>query len=446
VASDPSEEPWLPQPIELGRRLREAREARSLSLREIQRRSGLNNGYLSQLENGKIAHPSPSILQKVATGYGLRFEDVMEWAGYLATRRDPVSPNQAVALSTVSSLGDPSKEELETLKAIVQLLQAKRQPSYSPPSDIELDHETRAEIRCHASALLREAGALGVRPTPLVDIREAARLILSGELTLDASDERRLIERFGHWVQHAFKRLQGTFDYRTSEIWTAPNLHEMKRRFVISHEIGHAILPAHKQTFAYVDDFTCLPPVARGLLEREANQAAVEILFQCGEATTEFDSSAPTLDNIIATSIAFGASIVSTARFVAETSRRQLAVAIAHKSSSGFGRTHLYQSSSFASAYGWTSATAPPELRAALRSCFGEEKDTWAIKNRRGEIRIATVEKKFTGYAAVALIAPEGRRKAVVRSVRQAASRPGTIVLRTPAAGGDVRRSHTQEG
>jgi len=51
--------------IEFGRRLREVREKRSESLRKVERRSGLNSGYLSQLENGKITHPSPSILQRL---------------------------------------------------------------------------------------------------------------------------------------------------------------------------------------------------------------------------------------------------------------------------------------------------------------------------------------------------------------------------------------------
>ena len=54
--------------IEFGRRLREVREKNGESLRKIEARSGLNSGYLSQLENGKITHPSPSILQKVAKG------------------------------------------------------------------------------------------------------------------------------------------------------------------------------------------------------------------------------------------------------------------------------------------------------------------------------------------------------------------------------------------
>jgi transcriptional regulator with XRE-family HTH domain len=393
-----------------GLALREARTKTGTSLRDVARRAGLNSGYLSQLEHGKITYPSPSMLQKVAIGYQLRFEDVMRWAGYLVESSDPVSPNQAIALSTVSALGEPSEEELATLRAIVELLQSKRSAPYSAPSDVPLDAETTAEIRAHAAALLTEAGALGARPTPLEDVREAARLVLAGAITLDARDRKNLFERFGDWVHVAFKRLQGTFDYRASAIWVAPDLHEMKRRFVLSHEIGHAILPAHKQTFAYIDDFTCLPPVARNLLEREANQAAVEILFQAGEATDEFDSSPPTLDGIIGISEAFGASIVATARFVVETSRRPVAVAIAHRGQSGFGPTHLYISPSFATTYAWTAATAPERVRAALRSSFSEQPETWIITNRRGEARAAHVEKKFTGYAAIALIVPERRR------------------------------------
>src|SRR5207253_9892889 len=142
-----------------------------------------------------------------------------------------------------------------------------------------------------ALALLREADALGVRPTPLEQIVEAARLVESGELTLDVRDRKKLTERFGHWVEQAWSRLQGTFDFRSDAIWVKPDLHPLQQRFVLSHEIGHAILPAHKETFAYVDDYSTLPPFARDLYEREANQAAVEILFQAGQLTDEIDSS-----------------------------------------------------------------------------------------------------------------------------------------------------------
>lgn len=112
--------------VRLGQRLREVRATAGLSLRDVERRSGLQSGYLSQLERGKIAHPGPSVLRALSEGYGVRYEDVLGWSGYALEAADHVSPRQAAAMSAVAGLGDPSAEELETLTAIVNLLQTKR--------------------------------------------------------------------------------------------------------------------------------------------------------------------------------------------------------------------------------------------------------------------------------------------------------------------------------
>jgi transcriptional regulator with XRE-family HTH domain/Zn-dependent peptidase ImmA (M78 family) len=415
--------------IDFGGRLREVRETNGDSLREVARRSGLNSGYLSQLENGKIIHPSPSILEKLAKGYGLRFEDILRWAGYVREPDEEITPNQAVALSTVSGLGDPSDEEVRTLKAIVELLQSKRAATFAAASDRPLETEAVAEIRGYALAVLREADGLGRRPTPLEDVQKAARLVLAGEITLDAKDRARLFERFGKWVHLAWKRLQGTFDYRASAIWVNPDLHAMKRRFVVSHEIGHAILPAHKQTFAYVDDFTRFPPFVRDLFEREANQAAVEILFQGGQATDEFDSSPPSLDEICQISAAFGASIVSTARYAVETSERAVAVAIAHRNGNGgLGPTHIYRSRRFETAFGWRGGAAPwAEIRTALRTAHSGDDETWVVENLRREPRVINTQKMNTGYAAIVLSVPESRARSIKR--RLAPGMRGAVLL-----------------
>jgi transcriptional regulator with XRE-family HTH domain len=111
---------------QLGKRLRELRSEAAMSLRDVERRSGLQSGYLSQLERGKIAHPGPSVLRSVASGYGVRYEDVLSWAGYAAADEEGPSPRQAAAMSAVAALGEPTEEELETLTAIVNLLQTKR--------------------------------------------------------------------------------------------------------------------------------------------------------------------------------------------------------------------------------------------------------------------------------------------------------------------------------
>ncbi|HUB73858.1 MAG TPA: ImmA/IrrE family metallo-endopeptidase [Solirubrobacteraceae bacterium] len=407
------------QAIEFGRHLAQVRAQRGESLRDIEQRSGLNNGYLSQLENGKIAHPSPSVLHKVAIGYELGLDDLLRWAGYVTGDEQPVTPKQAVALSTVKGLGEPSDEELKALQAIVELLRSNRSASYTPASDLPLEVQASAEIRRYALALLREADALGRRPTPLSDVQQAARLVLAGELRLDAKDRAKLLQRFGGWVNLAWKRLQGTFDYRTAEIWVAPDLHAMKRRFVISHEIGHAILPAHKQTFAHVDDYTRMPPFARDLYEREANQAAVEILLQGGRASDEFDSSAPSLASICRLSNAYGASIVATARYVAETSRRAVAVVIAHHShAGGLGPAHIYASPRFLGKYAWRSGCAPwDRIQPALCSASNGEQETWVVENLRREPRLAVAEKLDTGYAAILLVLPQSRARAATRKL-----------------------------
>jgi HTH-type transcriptional regulator, competence development regulator len=408
--------------IEFGRRLRAVREKGSDSLRKVEARSGLNSGYLSQLENGKITHPSPSVLQKVAAGYGLRFGDLLKWTGYVEEAEQPVGTNQAVAFSSVAGLGEPSDEELEALRAIVDVLQKNRKAGFAlPPGDEPLGPETSRLVRGYATSLLREADALGARPTPLEDVQAAARLVLTGELSLDINDKERLLERFGHWVNKAWRRLQGSFDFRTREIWVKPDLHPSRRRFVISHEIGHAIIPAHRRSFAYIDDKDRMPPFAREFFEREANQAAIEILMQGGQAAEEFESSAPSRAEIRRIADAFGASIVATARYIVENSRRPIALAVCHSNEGRLGPPHVYASQRFERVFGWRTGRAPWEqLRPALQTAASETEERWISPDLNSQGRILQVETMHTGYAALVLVAGESRLRSMGRLFRPA--------------------------
>jgi len=172
-----------------------------------------------------------------------------------------------------------------------------------------------------------------------------------------------------------------------------------------------------------------LPPLARDLYEREANQAAVEILFQAGQFTDEVDASPISLQRICDQSIAFGGSIVAASRYAAETSQRAFAIAIAHYNERGLGPTHLYCSRSFNAAFGWRNGNPPPtELRAALGSARLEVDESWVINDRRKGPRVANVEKLSTGYAAIVLVVPESKVRGAVRRVLPAPSR----VVRLP--------------
>jgi transcriptional regulator with XRE-family HTH domain len=63
-------------------RLRQVK-GRTLSLREVERQTGISNEYLSQLERGVATKPAPDVLQKLAKFYGAPYEALLIAAGYL---------------------------------------------------------------------------------------------------------------------------------------------------------------------------------------------------------------------------------------------------------------------------------------------------------------------------------------------------------------------------
>ena len=64
------------------------------------------------------------------------------------------------------------------------------------------------------------------------------------------------------------------------EIWINPEMYPLRQRFVLGHEIGHYVLPEHREIFAYLDDAKRLSPKVHDLYERQANQASIEFLAQ----------------------------------------------------------------------------------------------------------------------------------------------------------------------
>lgn len=73
---DPGEVPAV------GHVLRRAREYWDLSLREVERRIGRSNAYLSQVERGLIRRPDPVLLLELADLYRLDFTTLAGWAGW----------------------------------------------------------------------------------------------------------------------------------------------------------------------------------------------------------------------------------------------------------------------------------------------------------------------------------------------------------------------------
>jgi len=58
-------------------------EEQRMSLRDVERRTGVSNAYLGQIELGKRPPPHPNILKKLAPLYSVSVYELMVAAGYL---------------------------------------------------------------------------------------------------------------------------------------------------------------------------------------------------------------------------------------------------------------------------------------------------------------------------------------------------------------------------
>jgi transcriptional regulator with XRE-family HTH domain len=321
--------PALDPPLDLGSQLRARRNERKLSLRELERRSGINSGYLSQLERGEIAKPTPSVLQKVASAYDVPFQIVMRWAGYV---EDGLSPNAQRALSVLGD--DFTDEELAALRAVLDVLRGKRAASFRPDhrSDLLLDPVDIDVIRRHALQLLRDVGEHDADgPVDLEAVAASTGLARCDGIELTADERQRLHRRFGALADRATRILQGAVLFGPGEVYVNPDLYTLKQNFVLAHEIGHWTLPDHRITYAALDDHTRLTPDFDDLLERQANRFAIELLARGDRLRDEWDDGSPSVAKLQALSTRYAISLQATARRIAEDSRRPVAVAVAHR-------------------------------------------------------------------------------------------------------------------
>src|SRR5215217_2282530 len=105
----------------LGSVLRAARAARGLSLRDVERRTGIRNAHLSQIETDRIGKPEMAILWELASLYELDFGRLLALAGHTAGQETSGSRRRrmTVALRALSQLSDSDQDE--TLRFMAEL-------------------------------------------------------------------------------------------------------------------------------------------------------------------------------------------------------------------------------------------------------------------------------------------------------------------------------------
>lgn len=69
--------------MSFGEHVKKIRSQKGLSMRELERRSGLSQSYISQLEKGIQQNPKSETIQKLAIGLNTDYKDLLKEAGFV---------------------------------------------------------------------------------------------------------------------------------------------------------------------------------------------------------------------------------------------------------------------------------------------------------------------------------------------------------------------------
>ncbi len=93
---------------ELGLYLKSIRKAKDISLREVDKRTGISYTYLNMIENGK-RNVTPALLRNLAELYNINYIDLYEKAGYIDLIEDEKN-------TMLKKIGAISLSDIETFK------------------------------------------------------------------------------------------------------------------------------------------------------------------------------------------------------------------------------------------------------------------------------------------------------------------------------------------
>lgn len=74
----------------IGEKFKTVRVAQGKTLRDVEKDTGISNAYLSQLENGRIVHPSYKVIKLLSDYYGMKTDvgDMDELTMIVSTMTD----------------------------------------------------------------------------------------------------------------------------------------------------------------------------------------------------------------------------------------------------------------------------------------------------------------------------------------------------------------------
>ena len=120
----------MKETMSLGAYLRSLRQASGSTLRAVEKQIGVSSAFLSQLESGKVKQPSPIVLYKLASVYGVSYDSLMERAGYpVAQPKQNPGPEEGL-FHLLGPLTEREEESLIEYLSFLRLKSEKRREKF----------------------------------------------------------------------------------------------------------------------------------------------------------------------------------------------------------------------------------------------------------------------------------------------------------------------------
>jgi len=281
----------------------------------------------------------------------------------------------------------------------------------SRPDDCRLTPGQLARVRKEAERALREAGALGVLPTPVERIMTVARVEEVKDEVLSPGFIAKLrgkAEQAGQALKRAVSKVLGIFQVTSGLVFLDRTLMAVKKRFVRLHESGHGFMPWQRSMYALVEDCEkALDPEAADIFDREANVFASEVLFQLDTFHEMAEGERFEIWTPIRLSKKFDASIYASVRQYVSKSHRACAVVVLNApeliEGDGFRATlrRAVQSQAFTEFFGahsWKDVYTPDDQIGAVIPLHGRRssgKRSLGLVDRNGD-RHECIAESFT--------------------------------------------------
>jgi transcriptional regulator with XRE-family HTH domain len=101
-----------------GALMKALRDEVGFTLRQVEERCKISNGYLSLIENNKVKEPSPRILYALAECYHTDYLDLMRRAGYPVPDRSKDASSPPIVFRGAERLTESERQEIQDLISV----------------------------------------------------------------------------------------------------------------------------------------------------------------------------------------------------------------------------------------------------------------------------------------------------------------------------------------